>query len=760
MDTFDLTPAPQLLQILGDLNFKGWQCIAELVDNSIDAIVNGGNLTNEHKVINVLVPTPSKIKLNEPLIVEDFATGMTPAQLENSVRAGFTSKNTRGNIGLFGMGFNVATSRLANSVEVWTSTAEMDYEIGVRIDLKEMAQNKSFVRPKLTRPKKAGKISGTEIKIFDFKATADSLLKIRDIIDNLNRAYTERIFKEVGVQIFVNNQEIKPFKFCHWSEDITVKVKYEDIPAYEEIDELLKEELFCENCFSWIGTTVDTSIKIECPNCRSVDRIIKKDIYLSGWVGIQRYPDPDHYGIDISRNGRILKKLDKTMFFWQDDRVKEDPRFNPEYPRDTPQSNGRIVGQIEANFLMPKYTKDDFDTDDKNWKQAVKFLRGEMPLQTDLGESLFGFKGINRSPLGKLFRAYRRISPPGSKTLIFSKADGGADYVTQKAWAHKFYAGDPEFQDERKWWENVSKSDLKEPETPYINPLNPFGNKPTQSNLTGGTSTSPVQEKFPGKKILKKTIRFDIEKIIGEKPYELTLIDYYPDTEINMPIIFDPQGMGKFQVYLNNNHPMFRDFADGYEDLIYMEVAAKYASMKKPEEWPITKVYYELKSRYAPETMLSVPNLISKANGLLRDIQNKLVKGEGIQLPRKPVFSEQEKKDLIKGYLDLEGKKISDFESFVLNTKYLKYLELNYIFKFIEEFPEVIFDGKVFVLPYSELDEENKQYQLKKYLGYFHDVGWFINDLSKQGDDAIKKLKQQIIRNRFSIEILYGSINK
>ncbi len=759
METFDLTPAPQLLQILGDLNFKGWQCIAELIDNSIDAIVNGTGLAKEQKIINVMVPTPSKIKLNEPLVVEDFATGMTAAQLENSVRAGFTSKNTRGNIGLFGMGFNVATSRLANSVEVWTSTTEMDHEIGVRIDLKEMAQSKSFIRPKLTRPKKAGKISGTEIKIFDFKATADSLLKIRDIVDSLNRAYTERIFKDVGVRIFVNNQEIKPFKFCHWSEDITVKVKYEDIPAYEEINELLKDELFCENCFSWIGATVDTSIKIECPNCKSVDRIVKKDIYLSGWVGIQRYPDPDHYGIDISRNGRILKKLDKTMFFWQDDRVKEDTRFNPEYPRDTPQSNGRIVGQIEANFLMPKYTKDDFDTDDKNWKQAVKFLRGEMPLQTDLGESLFGFRGVNRSPIGKLFRAYRRISPPGSKTLIFAKVDGSADYVTQRAWAHKFYAGDTEFQDEKKWWENISRSELKEPETPYIDPLNPFGNKPPKVNSTGLVIT-PVTEKFPGKKILKKTLRFDLEKIIGEKPYQLTLIDYYPDTEINMPIIFDPQGMGKFQVYLNNNHPMFRDFADGYEDLIYMEVAAKYASLKRPEEWPVTKVYYELKSRYAPETMLSVPNLISKANNLLRDIQNRLVKGEGIQLSKAPSLSDQDKKDLVKGYLDLEGKKLNNFEAFILNTKFLKYLELNYIFKFIEEFPEFIFDGNVFVLPYSELDQDNKQYQLKKYLGYFHDVGWFINDLSKQGDDAIKKLKQLIIRNRYSIEILYGSFNK
>jgi ribosome recycling factor len=72
----------------------------------------------------------------------------------------------------------------------------------------------------------------------------------------------------------------------------------------------------------------------------------------------------------------------------------------------------------------------------------------------------------------------------------------------------------------------------------------------------------------------------------------------------------------------------------------------------------------------------------------------------------------------------------------------------------------VIYDGKIFNLPYTELDEESKQHQAKKYAGYFSDVRWFMNDLSKEGDEAVKKLKQQIIRNRYSIEILDGSINK
>jgi len=49
---------------------------------------------------------------------------------------------------------------------------------------------------------------------------------------------------------------------------------------------------------------------------------------------------------------------------------------------------------------------------------------------------------------------------------------------------------------------------------------------------------------------------------------------------------------------------------------------------------------------------------------------------------------------------------------------------------------------------------------LQNYINYFNDVKWFMNELSKEGDEAIKQLKQQIIRNRYSIEILYGSISK
>lgn len=763
MQTFNLTPSPALLDLLGKIPFKGSQCVAELIDNSIDAIINNNDsLVDFQRVISVSIPTKGKILANEPLIVEDWGVGMTETQLENAVKAGFSSKNTSANLGLFGMGFNVATSRLANTVQVWTSTPGMDEEIGVRIDLKEMKKSGSFTRPKMTRPKRPNKNSGTRIEVFDYKPEAQNLLKPQDIKRELEKSYSERIFSVYGIKIFVNQNEIRPFRFCTWDSKRSVKYKYEEIPAIIPIHEQLKEEMFCENCFSWLGSPVETSLSIECPHCNTTGKIVKKDITITGWVGIQRYSDPDHYGIDISRNGRILSRLDKSLFSWDDDRAKDDFRFHPEYPRDTTYAGGRIVGQIEANFLIPKYTKDDFEREDKNWRCVVDFLRGEMPLQPDLSAD-FNFKQPNRSPIGSLFNGYRKINTPGSKTLVFAREKGGVDHVTPKNWATKFYDNDPAYQEDTLWWEEVIKADLKDASSTF-NPFNPLSNnngKGGKGSLPNSGTPSPVPvEKYPGKKVLKKTLRFDIEKLIGEKPYDITLIDYIPDNDTSIPIIFEPQSMNRFHVYLNNNHPMFRDFADGYEDLVYMEVASKYAQLKNSDEWTLTRIYYELKSRYAPETMLSVSNLVTKANNLVRDVQNRLVMGSEARLMKVPALTEVDERALIKRYLELEGIHLADVKTFLQTTQYLKYLDLNYVFRFIGEFPGLVFDGRIFNLPYAELDEENKQHQLKKYLGYFDDVQWFMNDLAKAGDEAIRKLKSQIIRNRFSLQILYDSISK
>ena len=35
--SIDITPSPRILSVLGDIDFKVWQCLCEIIDNSIDS---------------------------------------------------------------------------------------------------------------------------------------------------------------------------------------------------------------------------------------------------------------------------------------------------------------------------------------------------------------------------------------------------------------------------------------------------------------------------------------------------------------------------------------------------------------------------------------------------------------------------------------------------------------------------------------------------------------------------------------------------
>jgi hypothetical protein len=157
--------------------------------------------------------------------------------------------------------------------------------------------------------------------------------------------------------------------------------------------------------------------------------------------------------------------------------------------------------------------------------------------------------------------------------------------------------------------------------------------------------------------------------------------------------------------------------------------------------------------------MLSVPNLVNRATDLIRKVQNALIDDDGVMLGRPPDLTDSDRKILQQKYLDLENSNVN-LGLLLMTSKYLKYLDLTYVFKFIKDFPELVFDNKLFNLPYGELDPELQTIQLGKYLGYFDDVRWFMNELSRQGDAGIKKMKQQILQKRHSMENLYGCFSK
>src|SRR5262249_36403380 len=143
-EEFDLQPDPRVLPMLGEINIDQWRCIAELIDNAIDGFLNATRAGTTLVGPRVDVSLPVADREGAQVKVSDNGTGMTPDVLERAVRAGWSGNNPIDNLGLFGMGFNIATARLGSLTEVWT-TRQGDLEWhGLQIDFDALRRQRHF----------------------------------------------------------------------------------------------------------------------------------------------------------------------------------------------------------------------------------------------------------------------------------------------------------------------------------------------------------------------------------------------------------------------------------------------------------------------------------------------------------------------------------------------------------------------------------------------------------------------------------------
>ena len=162
---FDLQPDPRILPMLGEINLAQWRCLAELVDNAVDGFLSlqrkGTSLTNPEVFVNL----PTFDDGGARITVTDNGPGMTSDRLESAVRAGWSGNTPIDSLGMFGMGFNIATARLGTVTTVWTSQAGDAEEHGLCIDFEELRKQGHFQTPRRIRPKTDPARSGTSITI-------------------------------------------------------------------------------------------------------------------------------------------------------------------------------------------------------------------------------------------------------------------------------------------------------------------------------------------------------------------------------------------------------------------------------------------------------------------------------------------------------------------------------------------------------------------------------------------------------------------
>lgn len=747
--SINVEPHPRLLSVLGDIEFFPWQCIAELVDNAFDEFLRRP-LVGEEPTVWVTLPARNSSPRDSEVWVKDNGPGMTLDQLNNALRAGWTSNDRFGQLGLFGVGFNIATARLGQIAIVRTARVEDPHWTVVTVDLKELASGTHFNLPVTTEPKSSPSEHGTEIVIRNLKpehhqTVSRGQVKIKQ---NLGEIYSY-LLADKGFRLIVDNDLVKPRLPCLWDESRAVVRSGERIPAVFKIDEPLPDRRVCLDCGTWqnVGDSA-------CEACQS-ERVEVRERRIWGWLGVQRYLHPSDYGIDFIRNGRKILVHDVSLFSWVDpDDVTG--RGEVEYPIEVPRA-GRIVGEIHIDHVRVNYQKNAFEYDTPEWKRVVQVLRGEGPLLPKRARDL-GFS-VNTSPLAKLHAGYRR-NDPGLNYLI--PGDGkGALHDRAREWADRFRKGDQEYQSDEKWYQAAQQHDNPPapPAAPDPEPgdiLGQLGLRSPEAPTTPTPTTPQPPAPSPPESEDARRARWrssatplpDLDASFGlpgsgaALQVRAWLVHGHritrPNDQDNVPV-YVASGRGpQAEVFIDAEHPIFMDFGVDTRDLVVIELA-EFLRVRDRSGRSLSAVFAELKERCLPDHKISGPflsELASQTLNRIREAAEPVIEGNAAGYWSLLSADEQ---SAAQRRFAIEGGS-PNWDDVVASGEWIGYVKGSALVRLVEARPESFLDSRVFRSSFQSLaDAEAKRFSAARVVDLLSDVATLADVTVRRGPEELQR---------------------
>ncbi|MFB9709573.1 ATP-binding protein [Streptosporangium nondiastaticum] len=456
----DIQPTPNVLLALTRTPIAPLDALCELIDNAIDSFRAAdvqGTLSTYRQVL-LEIPGASQVARGEGFVrIRDTGPGLTEEQIANALRAGYSSKNAFDTLGLFGMGFNIATGKLGRVTKLISARAEDGYALQVTVDLPKLIEQGTFEVPAEVIDKPYGLEHGTIVEVRDWWPQGDPnnafIRKLagmgKNVIrEQLARRYATLLRGESGsrTKITVNGESYPAFEHCVWDASrFTERSGHGRIHALIPLDHEVDKSVRCLRD----GTLMDS--EQPCARCGGLEaREVSERVW--GWVGIQRYDDQNEYGVDLIRNGRAIRIGEKAAFFEHVD--ENTKKAEKEYPVD--QQYGRIVGEVHLDHVPVDFSKQDFQRTSDEWHTAMNFLRGNslLPSKWSPGET-------NTSPVSMLFQGYRKVRNFGRADMYmgqYNPAKGKAERVpreVEREYLTRFRGKEPGYYDDAKWWELV-----------------------------------------------------------------------------------------------------------------------------------------------------------------------------------------------------------------------------------------------------------------------------------------------------------------
>lgn len=777
MPDFNLTPHPRILPMLGEIVLPQSRCLAELIDNSIDAFLESSRSGNAITNPKVVITIPTTVAADARVCIRDNGSGMNAATLEMAARAGWTSHDPINNLGLFGMGFNIATARLGSKTTIWTTQSGLPTWTGMEIDFEVLQRSKTYVTPVLTRPKINPGLSGTEIVVERLKTE-----QLEWFAKSANRSavakYLGRIYSAMlrpgGMPIHfnleINGTVVKPKLHCVWGgpgnpERAAETPRFGRISAFQEINITLGTRPFCTQCWNWLSATEEV-----CPQCAADGKIVRRNRQIRGWLGVQRYLDGDDYGIDFLRNGRKIEIANKDLFSWID---PSSENKELEYPIDDPRNRGRIVGEIHIDHCRVPYTKNQFVREDAAWADMVEAVRGIGPLRPDIARER-GF-GENTSPLAKLFHAYRRSSPHNRNAGGWSRLLVVPDNDRSLEMAKRYDAGEVEYQTDAKWWALAEEEDNKILSGPggqqggggtLGGPTGGSGG--TLGGPTGGTPTPPIggptpppggtPPPTPVRTPVASLTQIYTERHSGQRfdvrAYSVAATD--PDLQ-GRPWNVRRSTTGHWDFLFDADNSVFFSATMTPLDALLCQLAWQASDFNRgrgmEQNFPTTLM--QLRDDYAKSLKLDPAELSNEARQRLSAIALSVV-GRIEKAMLETFFNDLGPASKERIQANMAQRMAHSPQEAIQDGRYLQYAPAEIVAKFVTSYPEEFFDGKYWADDFSNLNygpatEIARSRIRERYASLLSDVVW----LSEQSTDELSSSsREQLLRASLATMLL------
>ena len=793
MNTLDITPTPRILRTLGEIPFQTWQCVAELIDNSIDAFLSDKTAIPEEDERKIVVTWASDSVATDDRAIEvtDNACGMSIEQLQNAVRAGYSSNDPVGNLGLFGMGFNISTARLGEVTTIMTTRRGDSDWVGIKIDFQKLIDTRRFDAPMIHMAKSNPAEHGTKITISRLRHGILTELpnKENEIRQRLEAIYAS-LLNNQEIAIYVKGRQLRPRNHCVWSESRYVRYSDQNVSARMMIDRNLGDALFdlSRNCY----LTADEAEQYYVDQQEGRDlpaHIIERGKRLTGWLGIQRYADPNDFGIDFIRNGRKILISDKSLFQYENPITGQKEL---QYPLELGTSvGGRIVGELHVDYLLPTYQKNDFDRSDNSWAQTVEAICGVGPFLPKSRKAL-GFSEQNPSPLCVLVNAFRRVDK-GTKCLF-------APNDVAKRYAAEFRKGIRDYLDDILWWKAAQEEDQKQStggarattsvntgETPsddisayisgtVISPPQVIvrGNPTDDSQPSSLPVTTPqpvpspetskldelIQRAISVSQLSGRNYKFGNTGSLNVRVYELSRGSIFYRGE-KKPCFFQSDGIDCDFVY-DPSHPLLAQYPITAKMLLLQYLSEK---LKARDSLPdLVSVYAELVETTMQEAKIdrqSLQDRASSAFDLLREKLAVALRDRAADVVNCVHESAGEVEETVTNLIQSNTALLTAFQSGIEEGyDAIDYVPPKTLYRLIERFPEDVFDGKVLQTPYITINLQDEKATLRardeskdRALSFIKDALRVISGYSQRVQ------KNELARASLSVDFLLKELN-